>query len=77
MTIDKAALFESTRALWPEAIDLSSEPDAPTRIYRALEDMFPLRMNGASSRYGRFVKLFTKSRSERWSTTCQSSRRVR
>ena len=37
MVVDKHALFESTKALWPRAVDIS----ALHGIYRANEDSFP------------------------------------
>ncbi|MHA6723177.1 hypothetical protein [Sphingomonas sp. RS2018] len=40
MTIDKAALFEATRALWPHSVRVS-DPNEAHEIYRALEHAFP------------------------------------
>ena len=40
MTIDKKALFESTKALWPADIVLSA-PDATNEVYWANEKAFP------------------------------------
>jgi hypothetical protein len=37
MTIDKVALFESTKLLWPSLIDLSANPNALNEIYWANE----------------------------------------
>lgn len=38
MTIDKIALFETTRALWPATVRVSDNPSATHEIYRANED---------------------------------------
>ena len=40
MTIDKIALFEATKALWPEIVSISDNPNATNEIYRANEDAF-------------------------------------
>ena len=37
MTIDKAALFENTKALWPATISIA-DPNATYKIYRANEE---------------------------------------
>nr|WP_144033685.1 hypothetical protein [Sphingomonas laterariae] len=37
MPVDKSSLFESTKALWPTKMDLSRDPDALNKIYRANE----------------------------------------
>ena len=41
MTIDKGALFETTRALWPATVRVSEDPDATNEIYQANEKAFP------------------------------------
>lgn len=40
MPIDKIALFETTKALWPAILRLSNNPSATHEIYRANEDAF-------------------------------------
>ena len=40
VTVDKSALFETTKALWPPAVRVSDNPDATHEIYRANEDAF-------------------------------------
>ncbi|MEG3176642.1 hypothetical protein U1872_10410 [Sphingomonas sp. RB3P16] len=40
MTIDKIALFETTKALWPVMVDVS-DPNAANNIYRTHENAFP------------------------------------
>ena len=42
MTVNKHALFEATKSLWPATIDLAKDPDGPHDIYWALEKMTPL-----------------------------------
>ncbi|MET0239396.1 MAG: hypothetical protein ABW184_05810 [Sphingobium sp.] len=42
MTIDKIALFEITKALWPEVVQVSDNPNATYDIYRANEGAFSL-----------------------------------
>lgn len=41
MSIDKSALFESTKALWPEAVNVFGDPNATNLIYQANEKAFP------------------------------------
>ena len=41
MTINKRGLFETTKALWPEAIKLSVNPNATNEIYQKNEQAFP------------------------------------
>ena len=41
MTIDKIALFEATKALWPAMVKVSDNPSARHEIYRANEGAFP------------------------------------
>ncbi len=41
MTIDKIALYETTRALWPATVRVSDNPNATHDIYRANEDAIP------------------------------------
>lgn len=41
MTIDKIALFEITKALWPEIVRVSDNPSATLELYRANEDALP------------------------------------
>jgi hypothetical protein len=41
MTVDKSALFEATKFLWPATIDISKDPDGPHDIYWALERIIP------------------------------------
>ncbi len=38
MIIDKIALFETTRALWPSLVKVCDEPNATHEIYRRNED---------------------------------------
>ena len=38
MTIDKGALFEATKALWPETVKVSGNPNATNEIYQILEN---------------------------------------
>jgi len=40
MTINKSALFEATKALWPATLNLF-DPNAALRIYRKYEDAIP------------------------------------
>jgi hypothetical protein len=40
MTIDKIALFETTKALWPAIVRVSGNPSATHEIYQANEDAF-------------------------------------
>lgn len=40
MPIDKIALFETTKALWPEIVRVSDNPNATNEIYRANENAF-------------------------------------
>lgn len=40
MTIDKIALFEATKVLWPAIVRVSDNPNATHEIYRANEDAF-------------------------------------
>lgn len=40
MTIDKIALFETTRALWPAHVTVCDIPNATYEIYRANEGAF-------------------------------------
>lgn len=40
MNIDKGALFEATKALWPESV-LVSDLNATNEIYRTREQAFP------------------------------------
>ena len=42
MTIDKSALFEAVKSLWPATIDLAKDPDGPHDIYWALEKIVPV-----------------------------------
>ena len=39
-TIDKAALFKTTRALWPATVRVSEDPNATNEIYQANEKAF-------------------------------------
>ncbi len=41
MTIDKSALFESTKALWPAIVRVSGNSNATNEIYQAIEKAFP------------------------------------
>jgi hypothetical protein len=41
MTVDKLALFEATKSLWPATIDLAKDPGGPHDIYWALEKIVP------------------------------------
>lgn len=41
MTIDKGALFETTKALWPATVRLTDDPDATNKIYQRLEGASP------------------------------------
>lgn len=41
MAIDKITLFETTKALWPETVNVSDNPSAAYEIYRAKEQAFP------------------------------------
>lgn len=45
MVIDRNALFESTKALWPTTIELSESPDATNKIYWANEAAYPVEEN--------------------------------
>ncbi len=38
MTIDKIALFETTKALWPATVRVSEHPEATHDIYRSHEE---------------------------------------
>lgn len=40
MTINKIALFETTKALWPDMVRVSDNPNATSEIYRANENAF-------------------------------------
>lgn len=40
MTIDKIALFENTKSLWPTIVMVSNNPNATNEIYRANENAF-------------------------------------
>lgn len=40
MVIDKSALFETTKALWPEIVRLSDNSNATNEIYQANEKAF-------------------------------------
>ena len=40
MTIDRIALFENTKSLWPTIVMVSDNPNATHEIYRANEDAF-------------------------------------
>ncbi len=40
MTIDKYALFETTKALWPETVNVSGHPNALNEIYYRHESAF-------------------------------------
>lgn len=40
MSIDKTALFESTKALWPETVRVSLNPNATNDIYQMNEKTF-------------------------------------
>lgn len=40
MTIDKIALFEATRALWPALVRVCDNPNATYELYRANESAF-------------------------------------
>lgn len=40
MTIDKIALFEAMKALWPATVRVSDNPGATYETYRANEDAF-------------------------------------
>lgn len=40
MTIDKIALFETTKALWPTTVRVGDNPNATFELYRANEDAF-------------------------------------
>lgn len=42
MPIDKRALFESTKALWPIKIEMIRAPDTLNDLYRANETAFPV-----------------------------------
>jgi len=42
MTINKFALFEAAKSLWPATIDLTKDPDGPHDIYWALERIVPV-----------------------------------
>lgn len=41
MTIDKSALFEATKTLWPVTVRVSDGPDATNAIYQANEKAIP------------------------------------
>jgi len=41
MTIDKSALFETTKALWPEIVRVSDNSNATNEIYQANEKALP------------------------------------
>jgi hypothetical protein len=41
MTIDKRALFETTKALWPETVRVSDDANATNAIYWKNESAFP------------------------------------
>lgn len=41
VTIDKCALFETTKALWPETVRVSGNPNATNEIYQRHENAFP------------------------------------
>lgn len=41
MAIDKIALFETTKALWPETVNVTENLSATYEIYRANEQAFP------------------------------------
>ena len=41
MTIDKNALFGTTKALWPTTVRVSDDPDATNKIYQEHESAFP------------------------------------
>ena len=40
MTIDKIALFEATKSLWPNIVMVSDNPNATHEIYRVNENAF-------------------------------------
>ena len=40
--VDKSALFEAIKSLWPATIDLTKDPTGPYDIYWALEKIVPL-----------------------------------
>lgn len=42
MTVNKLALFEAAKSLWPATIDLTKDPDGPHDIYWALERIVPV-----------------------------------
>ena len=42
MTIDKSALFEATKALWPATVKVSDDLNATNKIYHEHENSFPL-----------------------------------
>lgn len=41
MPVDKLALFETTKALWPATVRVSENPNATNEIYQANEKAFP------------------------------------
>ena len=41
MPVDKSALFETTRALWPVTVRVSANPNATNEIYHANEKALP------------------------------------
>lgn len=45
MTIDKSALFETTKALWPAAVKVSCNSNTTNEIYLANEKAFPQNDN--------------------------------